>query len=362
MAGNKPELAAFGRAVALALVLGVGVTACSARDSSAAGCFGVDEEPLMYAATEERYLGLGAGALSSIVAIVNSMLTSESLCTGIRIHREWVLTAGHCVAIEPAEVLVSLGADAAHRRLAVLERRRHAEVDLGLFRVSSDDDGGVIAPLAPEADFELRAGDLVELAGYGVTETGSTHDLRFLVEPIVEVDAESVVVTGSGVSGACLGDSGGPALVRDSEGRVVVAGVLSSGSTSCLGEDRYVRVDTVADWIAETTGATVRETIECGGIDARGRCLYGNAVYCGGTSLVSEPCNGDRRCGWDRVARGFRCVLPADDPCGGVDAFGACEAGATLFCHDGRLSRTACSCGDVCRIHGASAEPRCVAP
>jgi hypothetical protein len=296
------------------------------------------------------------------VPIVNSPGSKEALCTGTLVNREWVLTAGHCAAIDPAEVLVSLDSDETPRRLPVVHRNRHAELDLALLRVSSDDELPSIAPLRHDTDLALAPNDLVELAGYGVTETGSTHELRFLVEPIVEVDEDSVVVTGSGASGACLGDSGGPALARDREGRVVVAGVLSSGSTSCLDEDRYVRVDTVADWITETAGATASESAVCGGIDAQGRCFYGNAVYCSGAELVSQACDGDRSCGWDRNAQGFRCVLSSEDPCNGIDAFGACQEGAAAFCNAGRLERTACTCGDVCRIHGASGQPVCVAP
>jgi hypothetical protein len=359
MAANERSCGKVACGILVALAVPFGAFACSLSEAGAEGCFGVAGEALMNATTEERYLGLSDRARAAIVSIVNSSGSREALCTGTLVNREWVLTAGHCSAIEGAEVVVSLESGATPTRLPVVGRSRHSELDLALLRVSSNDVLPAMAPLRREKDVGLLPNDLVELAGYGVTETGSTHELRFLVEPIVEVDTESLIVSGAGASGACLGDSGGPLLVRDREGRVVVAGVLSSGSPSCLGEDRYVRVDTVTDWITEVAGPTGDESVDCGGIDTRGRCLYGNALYCSGATLVCQTCDGDRRCGWDETAQGFRCVPPSEDPCDGIDSLGACHLGAPAFCNDGRLERSVCACGDVCRVHGASGEPTC---
>jgi hypothetical protein len=172
-------------------------------------------------------------------------------------------------------------------------------------------------------------------------------------------DPSSVTVDGFGVSGACNGDSGGPLLVRAPDGRLVVAGVLTSGSASCRDEDTYVRVDAVVSWIQETIGVRTNQYRGCGTITSEGRCLYGSALFCAGSELSAEPCADGSQCGWDDEARGYRCVEPTRDACRGVDGVGACRGDEPTRCADGILERTTCACGQSCGIDGATGAPRC---
>ena len=205
----------------------------------------------------------------------------------------------------------------------------------------------------------LAAGDVVELAGYGLTEANTAGNLRFAAEPIVAVAAASITVGGSGETGACAGDSGGPILVRGPDGAPRVAGVLSLGAPSCVGEDRYERLDAIQDWIASTIGAAPASNLECGAIDGAGRCFFGSAVWCTGTELASDACTSGRRCGWSTAEQGFRCVEPAADPCDGVDSVGACQEGAAAACSNGVLVRQTCAPCGTCRVNGRTGSPEC---
>jgi hypothetical protein len=88
-----------------------------------------------------------------------------------------------------------------------------------------------------------------QLAGFGLTEDDTIGLRLFTDEVVIDDDGELITVDGEGQRGACLGDSGGPLLIRDGAGNVRVVGVLSHGSASCLNIDRYVLLYQVRDWL-----------------------------------------------------------------------------------------------------------------
>jgi len=342
------------------LVLVVLLAGCSEAPPALPTCPARVSAPLVNAASGETYLGLAPEQLRSIVQLSTGLDPEAPLCSGVFITPEWVATAAHCLAIQSPRVVVT-AEGAAPELLGVVDQVAHPDVDVALLRVSSRPSSPFepLAPLGP-SDRAIAVDDKVELAGYGLTETGGTRELRFLVEPVTEIDAASVVVSGLGDQGACQGDSGGPLVVRDAVGAVRVGGVLTSGSASCLERDRYVRLDQVSAWVGDVTGGDASSFDACGGIDATGRCLYGSALFCDGGKLAADACGGGRTCGWDDASSGFRCVTPADDPCEGVDSVGTCRDGVALRCEEGVLSREACGCGQTCRVDGRTGAPRCV--
>jgi len=231
------------------------LAACSSPEAMRDACPAVVQEPLVNATTNESFLGLSSGEIQALVRITPAD-AAEGLCSGTFVRQDWVLTARHCLVIEAPEVTL-IADDGKPSQFAVLESVPHPDEDVALLNVdgSSAVQAGMIPiPEARPRSHAPSSGDLVELAGYGTTETGSSHELRFLVEPIVDVDNASFVVSGFGATGACNGDSGGPALTRDATGHVVVAGVLSSGSITCVDDDRYVRADKVEAWMKDRLG------------------------------------------------------------------------------------------------------------
>jgi len=307
----------------------------------------------LYNATDEAHLVVPDPAERLALSRLHMDDAPEFFCTGVFIDARWVLTAAHCIG--DGEVILLVGLERADGGLELVapEVVVHPELDLALVGVGDSDPlravgGRPIAPLT-DAPSEALLNTPAQLAGYGATQHGDKGALRFAVETMVEIDDRSLTVDGMGDSGACDGDSGGPLLARTADGTLRTLGVLSVGSASCLGIDRYVRLDIAQDWIAQQLGATPQpvDPRACGGIDGEGMCRAGSAIHCDDGALRAVACDGAMRCGWDAAAVGYRCIdAGAADPCDGVDDLGRCEQGEARRCDHGQLRvRT---CGDGC--------------
>ena len=340
----------------------LGLSACGSDD--AATCTDGEaslEQSIVNGAVEERYLALGAEDVAAIVAVSSGEPPQLALCSGVLITPEWVLTSAHCLQMEAPGVMLSTDAGGS-LRAAVIERIAHPELDVGLLQIESVRGGTVpLRPLAvvTSSDRLELAGERVELAGFGVTESGTPQGLRFAVEPVVELTATLIRVNGAGRSGACLGDSGGPLIVRNIQGEPAVAGVLSSGSASCVGFDTYVRTDVIADWILSLTHEPREPQRACGRIDEHGACFFGSALRCVDGVLVSERCVDGGRCGWKTDVSVFACVAPADDTCRGAGSAGVCDGNVALSCPDGVVSVLDCGPCGACGYAPTSGAPRC---
>jgi len=368
-----PALRGLGLTLALHLIGGCS-SALPTADRVDGGCLETTAQALVNGAAQESYLGLAPSQIRAIVQIVEGTASSNpALCSGTLIAPGWVITAGHCLAIPTPEIVFRQGESmVAHRATKSV---RHPSRDVALFQFEPPppaagemaeagarlDGTDAPAPIAvPGAALAIAPADVVELAGYGETETGEAFDLRFLPESVVHVDDQSITVSGFGQSGACAGDSGGPLLVRARDGAPVVAGVASFGSASCRDDDTYARLDGLVDWVTGIAGPAATDDRPCGGISEAGRCLYGSALWCSGGTLVSQPCGALQHCGWDPGPSGFRCVEEGRDPCAGVDSVGACRDNQELVCNSGALVREDCGPCSSCRIDGRTGRPHCV--
>ena len=225
---------------------------------AASSCQQADESVCASGVMQAIFDGAPAPPGSSIehvstwaIGSIQSALGTE-LCTGTLITADRVLTAAHCVSDESffllrgtdgESVLTPLGSALVHPSadlalLQVVDPQRLSDAGFRPFPLYSSPLNEAVAP-----------GSMVTLAGAGLTERGRRGELRFAQEVVVDVEPGEVTVSGNGASGACVGDSGGPLLLRTELGPRLV-GVLREGSTNCRGIDIYLRIDAYQEWIA----------------------------------------------------------------------------------------------------------------
>jgi hypothetical protein len=219
----------------------------------------------------------------------------------------------------------------------VLRAIFHESLDVAVLEVSEGSPDSEVLPLS-ESD-ALPIGSYVQLAGYGLTELDSMGSLRFAVEPVAVLADKFFRVAGGGKSGACVGDSGGPALVRGETGAVEIAGILTAGSVSCVGRDRYTRTSVMLDWVrANVAEVSAPNPDACAGLTEEGGCYSGRAIFCSADGrIATEACEGAFACTYDDQLGRYGCLVPTESPCLGEDALGTCDGQHARRCESGVL-------------------------
>jgi hypothetical protein len=315
--------------------------------------------PLTNGAVHAEYLRLEPRQEAAVVHVRLTLTTppSEDQCSGVLVADRMVLTALHCARDQsPQEVRVVFGSavDQGVFETVAVVVDRDVDADLLLLGLAQKPNESIdVIPMPAAADLPsgFSAGSLVQVAGFGYDEHGQPGRRAFLVEETLTVDHDTISAGARGVGGACLGDSGGPLLVRGNDGGVRVLGILGSGTASCYGRDVYARVDVLRDWL-EKSG--VPPDLPPSGSDAafglEGRCFDGRAVWSTEGRLKVGACQEGEACGWDRNEKGYRCVPRATDPCAGISDVGICQNQTAVRCDRGTLRQNPCSaCGLSCR-------------
>jgi Trypsin len=304
-----------------------------------------------------------AGLTPAEQAAIGELASSDggTVCTGTLVGGGYVLTAAHCVHPELSQALLFHTTDGANDlRLLASTHWVHPNLDamlLGL-PIARGAFPDWIRPLqvVPDGDRAWIGTELV-LSGFGDDEAGVAGVRRYVREPVIAEDSSWLVVDGGASHGACAKDSGGPLLSVADGTPAMLVGLLSEGSSTCRGKDRYLRASSLTDWL-DATIATI-EADPCTGVSFEGTCTDGQAKWCVGSVLESESCSGHQLCGWSSQDGGYRCLADDDDPCHGAGPDGICDGSVLTRCDRGTLLETDCAtCGQRC-VSGPRRAARC---
>lgn len=184
-------------------------------------------------------------------------------CSGTLVDPRFILTAGHCFDADRSdqEVYVSFGTDPDGPSVAAkgygihpnycpfcgemlgseyVERYDFAYVELSEPYAPAD---GILLPVTSQEDWDdtMKVGSTLTLVGYGKTEplggASSPGRAKHMVTTVIEEFSDRGIEFFAGqdevTRDTCNGDSGGPALVRNRDGELRLAGVTSRGSNPC---------------------------------------------------------------------------------------------------------------------------------
>jgi secreted trypsin-like serine protease len=201
-------------------------------------------------------------------------------CTGSLIRPRYVLTAGHCTKRARGAAFIPNVVDLDDARptdvflasaIATAPRYspRTLRDDVGLLKLSKPADIKPVKVASAADDERYLGGTAAKVVGWGAVDRRLTMPTRLRKGAIELLSAEqcsarwgrtfkprSMICGGSEVTDTCVGDSGGPLLVRDAKEHWRLLGTTSFGRQACNPnlDSVYARVSAVRGWIARVTG------------------------------------------------------------------------------------------------------------
>lgn len=229
--------------------------------NSQAGIYGGDE--------------VGASDIIARTTVVLYNLTEGYLCTGSLYGQNMVITASHCLVGDPTHLEVRFGVD---MRAPVMVRQVISGKAKIPFTGKIYQNLGDIALLKYEGtipsgygfrsvnlltDYSvLKRGTPVIAAGFGIKGPTLGNGAGVLRKVALEVKnpaySRTEIILKQGLfKGVCSGDSGGPAFVKGTDGKLYLWGVTSNvlgipKVRACITRSIFTRVDVYANWLKET--------------------------------------------------------------------------------------------------------------
>ncbi len=209
-------------------------------------------------------------------AVALSTVDGQIFCSGVLVAPKVVLTAAHCLEELPdGEVNAVFGRDG-NRDPVVIKADSYLQHPLYSPQAMQDpahlmapaDLGLMILPdaapqdykpvrIVPE-DMDVKKGITINLAGYGITsakgkKAGVLREVKVKLKNIWH-DAKEIEVQGTKGKGACMGDSGGPAIVSKRKEHYLLA-ITSRGAPQCNKTGIYTDVRGYSAWVNEQISA-----------------------------------------------------------------------------------------------------------
>lgn len=222
---------------------------------------------------------------NGIVGLVIRSDDGDAICTGTLISKRLVLTAAHCLGTEVKMIVVVFSKEfnesdektirygiknIQHENFGLPEDFSASFNDIGLVLLDDEAPSDFkIAQLPSLARNTLNPGDKLIEAGFGVTDstrqfkTSSTGVLRQVANVEIQkisADSKEILLNENGF-GSCIGDSGGPAFLQLSNGKLLLVGVNSRGveSFTCVGTGVYTNVSQYLEWIQKSSEKLLTE-------------------------------------------------------------------------------------------------------
>lgn len=204
----------------------------------------------------------GSSFEQSTVALASS--NGQVFCTGTLIHKNFVVSAGHCLANYRGALNIAFGRNRSEFRYVPAASyavnpgftgnlNNPVPSDISVIRLASPAPAGY----NPVAIFKgrLSTGNTLYLAGFGQTQMGGMGQLYYTT---VNVSGQSLseINVFKGGTGSCYGDSGGPAYVSNGS-TLQVIGATSRGTQGCNGGSVYTNVAYHLNWLRSWTGVAL---------------------------------------------------------------------------------------------------------